>query len=51
MLAVDGVDGMSDGRTDGDLLRTGQLIGIADVLIAATAMQHGLVLATGNSAH
>ena len=39
------------GRMDGDLIRTGQPIGIADALIAATALQHGLVLATGNGTH
>lgn len=39
------------GRMDGDLLRTGQPIGLADTVIAATAVQHSLVLATGNEAH
>ena len=51
VLPVDGVVGTLAGRMDGDLMRTGQPIGLADVLIAATATQHGLVLATGNSAH
>jgi tRNA(fMet)-specific endonuclease VapC len=31
--------------------RSGQPCGDADVLIAATALEHGLVLATGNLAH
>lgn len=39
------------GRIHGDLARTGQPIGFADVLIAATALHHGLVLVTGNTAH
>ena len=39
------------GRMDGDLIRTGQPIGLADALIAATAVHHDLVLATGNDAH
>ncbi len=34
-----------------DLKRAGQLIGENDILIAATALQHGLPLATGNIAH
>lgn len=39
------------GRIDGDLMRAGQRIGIADALIGATALHHGLVLATGNEGH
>ena len=34
-----------------DLHKRGELIGDADILIAATAMTHGLVVATGNDAH
>ena len=34
-----------------DLHRRGQLIGDADILIASTAIEHGLVLATNNVAH
>ncbi len=33
------------------LYQTGQLIGDADLLIAATALYHGLALATGNVSH
>lgn len=34
-----------------NLYRGGQLIGDADILIAATAMEHGLVLITNNENH
>jgi tRNA(fMet)-specific endonuclease VapC len=39
------------GRIWGDLERTGQPIGLADPMIAAIALTHGLELATGNVAH
>lgn len=39
------------GRIYGDLERTGQPIGRADPMIAATALASGLVLVTGNVAH
>lgn len=39
------------GRMYGDLERTGQPIGRADPMIAATAVVHDLVLVTGNGAH
>ena len=39
------------GRIAGDLSRTGQPIGWADPLIAALALEHGLDLVTGNTAH
>ena len=39
------------GRIYGDLERTGQTIGLADPMIAAIAMRHGLTLVTGNVAH
>ena len=38
------------GRISGDLERTGQNIGLADPMIAV-ALQHGLELVTGNTAH
>jgi tRNA(fMet)-specific endonuclease VapC len=50
VLAIDGDVVALAGRIDGDLIRSGQPIGIADALIAA-ALRHGLVLATGNRAH
>lgn len=39
------------GRIAADLERTGQPIGRADPMVAAIALQHGLVLVTGNTAH
>jgi tRNA(fMet)-specific endonuclease VapC len=39
------------GRTAGELQRIGQTIGLADPMIAATALHHGLELVTGNTAH
>jgi tRNA(fMet)-specific endonuclease VapC len=35
----------------GELHRVGQLISDADILIAATALEHGLILVTNNAAH
>jgi tRNA(fMet)-specific endonuclease VapC len=39
------------GRIQGELERVGQPIGRADPMIAATALQDGLELVTGNTAH
>ncbi|MGO9600011.1 MAG: type II toxin-antitoxin system VapC family toxin [Isosphaeraceae bacterium] len=39
------------GRIWGDLERAGQPIGLADPMIAAIALMHGLELVTGNTAH
>ncbi len=39
------------GRIRGDLERTGQPIGLADPMIAAIALVHGLELVTGNTVH
>jgi tRNA(fMet)-specific endonuclease VapC len=39
------------GRITGDLDRTGRTIGVADPIIAAIAIEHGLELVTGNAAH
>lgn len=39
------------GRISGELERIGQPIGLADPMIAAIALRHGLELVTGNTAH
>ena len=39
------------GKIDADLIRTGQPIGRADPMIAATAIEHSLQLDTGNISH
>lgn len=39
------------GEIDADLQCAGQPIGRADPMIAATAIEHGLVLVTGNTGH
>ena len=39
------------GRIEGDLERVGRPIGRADPMIAAIALQNGLELVTGNTAH
>jgi tRNA(fMet)-specific endonuclease VapC len=39
------------GRIAGELERTGHSIGLADPMIAAIALTHGLELVTGNTAH
>ena len=46
---------LKEALTAGDLLaslqKTGQLIGIEDVLIAATALHHQSILVTANTRH
>jgi tRNA(fMet)-specific endonuclease VapC len=39
------------GRIAGELERTGRPIDMADTMIAAIALEHGLELVTGNTAH
>lgn len=39
------------GRIFGDFYRLGQTIGSIDVMVAATAIRHHLVLTTGNTKH
>jgi tRNA(fMet)-specific endonuclease VapC len=39
------------GRIEGELVRTGRPIGMADTMIAATALTQGLELSTGNTTH
>lgn len=51
ILPFDRDAGEPAGRIAGDLDRPGQTIGSADPMIAAIALQHGLDLVTGNTAH
>lgn len=51
MHAIDGEIAGLAGRMYGDLLRVGQPTGVADSVVAATALHHDLVLVTGNTAH
>jgi tRNA(fMet)-specific endonuclease VapC len=51
VLPFDKDAGKIAGEIAGDLERTGQAIGTADPMIAAVALQHGLELVTGNTAH
>jgi tRNA(fMet)-specific endonuclease VapC len=39
------------GRVEAELEKRGTTIGTADTMIAATAIEHGLVLVSGNTAH
>jgi tRNA(fMet)-specific endonuclease VapC len=51
VLGLDTAAAELAGRIYADLERTGQTIGRADPMIAAIALQNGLVLATGNFEH
>lgn len=51
ILALDERSAELAGRIAADLERTGQPIGRADSMVAAVALQHGLRLVTGNTAH
>jgi len=51
VLAFDQAAAELAGRIQGELERVGQPIGRADPMIAATALQNGLELVTGNTAH
>jgi tRNA(fMet)-specific endonuclease VapC len=51
VLSMDSATAALAGRMYADLQRTGQLIGVADSIIAATALQNDLVLVTGNQNH
>ncbi|MBW4691717.1 MAG: PIN domain-containing protein [Lyngbya sp. HA4199-MV5] len=51
VLTVDTPVAVLAGRIYADLQRSGQMIGIADSIIAATALQNDLTLVTGNQAH
>ncbi len=51
LLPLDLNSAETAGRIMGDLERTGQPIGRADPMVAATALRHDLVLVTGNTSH
>ena len=51
VLPFDVEAAMMAGRIFGDLQRLGQTIGSIDVMIAATALRHNLILTTGNARH
>jgi tRNA(fMet)-specific endonuclease VapC len=51
VLPLDTEAAVIAGRIYADLRRTGQPIGWADPLIAATALRHDLALVTGNTSH
>ena len=51
VLAFDDHAGRLAGRIHADLETRGRPIGMPDVMIGALAIQHQLVLATGNTAH
>lgn len=51
ILSIDSDIAILAGRIDGALSKAGKKIGINDVLIAATAIQCGLTLVTGNFEH
>lgn len=51
LLLVDASVADLAGRVAADLERAGQPIGRADPIITACALQHGLVLVTGNTRH
>ncbi len=51
VFGLEEADGVLAGRIAGELDRTGRPIGAADSMIAAIALQRGLELVTGNTAH
>jgi len=51
VISFEQAGGELAGRIAGELERVGRPIGTADTIIAATAIGHGLELATGNTAH
>src|SRR5580692_10672020 len=51
VVTLDEVGAELAGRIYADLERAGRVIGVADVLIGAIAVQRGLTLVTGNAAH
>ena len=51
VIALDDECARVAGEIAGTLMRSGQTVGVADVLIAASAIVHHLTLVTGNVAH
>jgi tRNA(fMet)-specific endonuclease VapC len=51
VLDFDHATGELAGRIGGELERVGRPIGLADTMIAAIALHHGLELVTGNTKH
>jgi tRNA(fMet)-specific endonuclease VapC len=51
VLPLDDAAARLPGRINADLERVGRVIGMPDVLIAATALRNGLPIVTGNVAH
>ena len=51
VIPVDQAGAELAGRIAGELERIGQSIGIADPMIAAIALHHGMELVTGNTSH
>jgi tRNA(fMet)-specific endonuclease VapC len=51
LLNVDAEAAALAGEIDGALERAGQRVGVADVLIGATAIRAGRTLVTGNTGH
>ena len=51
ILPLDDAAGRLAGRINADLERTGRIIGLPDVLIAAIALRHDLPVVTGNVTH
>jgi tRNA(fMet)-specific endonuclease VapC len=51
VLPFDDGAGRLAGRINADLERTGRVIGMPDVMIAAVAIRNGLPIVTGNVTH
>lgn len=51
VLPLDDAAGRLAGRINADLERSGRVIGMPDVMIAAVALRNGLPIVTGNVAH
>jgi predicted nucleic acid-binding protein len=51
VLALDAACAVRAGEIAGALYQVGQPLAVADVLIGATALVHGLVIATANVKH